>query len=146
MAKKSIKIPKNILKITNPLKGEKPNYLLHILNQKYEIFEADMSETTLDGVCFAPNVRKILVDSGSDPFEKLDTIFHEMFHAILFEFGIKDKHPEKIISILAAGLAFQLTDKRNKNKFKELIETAESHIKETKLFKRKIAAKKKTSK
>lgn len=138
MAKDVLTVTKAAIKSDNPLKNQKFDYILTILNQKYKVFEVNLEEVGFDGFCFAPPVRKILIHNSTDPFEKLDTFLHELFHAILYEFGLKSNHPERVINFLAAGLAHYLTNAENRKKLLKLVKNSSDFLEGSSYFKNKL--------
>lgn len=64
--------------------------------------------------CYQSDPSKIRIKDSMDPREKLNTILHEVLHAIVYTYGIKkdfkdDDEEEKIVNVFGNGLTEALT-------------------------------------
>jgi Zn-dependent peptidase ImmA (M78 family) len=59
---------------------------------------------TYEGLCWGAPSREIWISTGQSPKLRLHTYFHELGHAIEFEYGIKVKH--KDIDVIGEAMGY----------------------------------------
>lgn len=93
--------------------------IIHIGYQDIAVTEVDAIDNTQGS--YNNESHEIKIKSGSGNREKLNTVLHELLHAIVYSYGLKcefkgDEQEEKIVNALGNGLTESLV--RNK----ELVE------------------------
>jgi len=112
------------VKLKKSLKNKewvKYTFLPSIIKLGYQ--DIKVSEADLDDAqgCYKAEQAEIRIKQGMEPREKLNTLLHEIIHACVYTYGLKDEfkdhdHEEKVVNALGNGL----TDVFVRNK--ELIE------------------------
>ncbi len=92
--------------------------VIHLGYQDIKVSEYDLVDAQ---GCYQAEQSKIRIKEGMEPKEKLNTLLHEIFHGIVYSYGLKkdfkdDEEEEKIVNALGNGLTEVLV--RNK----ELVE------------------------
>lgn len=87
--------------------------------QDIKIIEDDLVEAQ---GCYQPDQSKIRIKDGLEGREQLNTILHEVLHAIIYTYGLKkdfktDEEEEKIVNALGNGLTEALVRNRGLAEF-----------------------------
>lgn len=86
---------------------------LRIMGRQYGVNweKSNLLGASVVGLCVNTKL-EIVVQDGLHPVEELDTLLHEVFHAIWFQMSINEHNPEEevIVRKMAGGLTQVLMD------------------------------------
>lgn len=93
---------------------------LRIMGRQYAIRWVALNELGQAHVGLCMNSKlEIVIQDGQHPVEELDTLIHELFHAIWFQMSISEHDPEEevIVRKMAGGFTQVLMDNSHLNDY-----------------------------